>query len=286
MIHQLLTLTRPLFVLDTETTGTDPKTDRIVEIGFQRWEAAGMTKEWRSLINPSVSIPASATKVHGITDDDVAKCKACERPRAAHLQPPVGTIGEPTRYCEGFIPAVPSFKQLAANIASGLRDCDYAGKNVRFDLRIMAAEMRRAGQAWDYSAARIIDIDRLEQIAVPRSLSHLHEKYVGQKHDGAHGALSDVRAATSVIVKQLEAHASLSRDLDTLHQLQWPGWLCDGGEFRMIDGVPVCMFGKWRGQSMRRIDPGYWDFILKNDFPADVKALASAAKMGKFPEQS
>ena len=45
MIHQLLNLTRPLFVLDTETTGLDTAKDRIVELGFQQWIAEGMTKE-------------------------------------------------------------------------------------------------------------------------------------------------------------------------------------------------------------------------------------------------
>ena len=35
MLHELLQLNRPLFVVDTETTGTDVNTDRIVEIGFQ-----------------------------------------------------------------------------------------------------------------------------------------------------------------------------------------------------------------------------------------------------------
>ena len=56
MIHQLLNLTRPLFVLDTETTGTDTVRDRIVEIGFQRWEAAGMTKESAATLNGSRSV--------------------------------------------------------------------------------------------------------------------------------------------------------------------------------------------------------------------------------------
>lgn len=270
MIHQLLSLTRPLFVLDTETTGTDTNSDRIVELGFQRWTADGMDKEWRSLINPGVPMPAGAQAVHGITDIMLNQCQRCGNLR-------IGCT------CEQFH-AVPMFKQLASNLAKGFADCDFAGKNVRFDLRIVAAEMKRAGVEWSYVSARVIDIDRLEQLAVPRDLGSLHEKYTGAKHDGAHGALSDVRASTTVIVKQLEAHEQLPRDLDKLHEAQWPGWLDDNGSFKMVNGVATCMFGKWRGRPMRAIESSYWDWILKNDFPGDVKALASAAKLGKFPE--
>ena len=39
MIHQLLTLIRPLFSIDVESTGLDTRNARIVELGFERWEA-------------------------------------------------------------------------------------------------------------------------------------------------------------------------------------------------------------------------------------------------------
>lgn len=274
MIHQLLSLKRPMFWLDCETTGTDVKTDHIVELGFQMWTAEGMTKEWRSLINPGIPIPSEASAVHHITDDVMMLCTHCGGSR--------DDVNVNFCSCEVFHP-VPSFKQLAPNLAKGLADCDFGGKNVRFDLRILSAEFRRAGVEWSYVGARIVDAERLEQIAVPRSLSHLHEKYVGHKHDGAHGALSDVRASVTVAVHQLQQHQSLPRDLDRLHELQWPGWLCDGGEFRMVNGVATCQFGKWRGRAMKDIELSYFDFILKSDFPADVKKLAADAKLGKFP---
>jgi DNA polymerase-3 subunit epsilon len=287
VIHQLLALTRPLFVLDCETTGVDTARDRIVEIAFQRWEPVseasaaaghdGMTKEWRSLVDPGVPIPAAASRVHRITDERLKLCNRCASTPEMH---PIG-LGD--TYC-GEFHIVPTFKQLAANLAKGFSDCDYAGQNVRFDLRIVAAEMQRAGIEWSYAGARIVDSSQLERLAVPRSLSHLHEKYAGRPHDGAHGALSDVRAAVTVIAKQLEMHPNLPRDLDKLHDAQWPNFIDLEGKFRFVDGV-ACFggWGKYAGRPMRSVDVGYWDFILGADFPPDVKALAREAKLGRFP---
>lgn len=283
MIHQLLHLTRPLFVIDTETTGLNPKCDRIIEIGFQRWTSNGMDKEWRSLIDPGVPIPAGAPKTHGILDSSVRGCRVCLRSREAHI--PLGSLMDPTRECEGFRPW-PRFEQLAENLAMGFTDCDYAGKNVRFDLRMFSAEFARAKVEWSYLDARIIDADRLEQLGEPRTLSHLYEKHLGKKLEDAHEALSDVRGTTEVIVAQLQKYQTLPRDLDILHATQWPGWIDGDGKFRFNeDGVPcVGQWGKYAGRPMRDVNPGYWDFILSGDFSPDVKALASAAKMGKFPE--
>jgi DNA polymerase-3 subunit epsilon len=271
-----LHLTRKLVVLDTETTGINVDQDRIVEIAFQVWEPDGitgtacMTKEWRSLVNPGVPIPEAASRIHKITNDSFRCCRVCGG----------------SNHCEckdGFKPW-PTFKQLAANLAKGFSDCDYAGQNVRFDLRILAFEMKRNDQPWSYAGARIVDSGQLERLAVPRSLSHLHEKYVGMKHDGAHGALSDVRAAATVIMKQLEQHPTLPRDVETLHKAQWPGELDEGGKFKIIDGIATCQFGKYRGKAMREIPNDYWDWLIKSDFPPDVKLLAELAKLGKFPE--
>jgi DNA polymerase-3 subunit epsilon len=286
VIHQLLNLERPLYVLDCESTGLDIQAARIVEIGFQCWTQEGMTKEWRSLVNPDMPIPEAATAVHHITDAMTKGCRDCGKTEKHHALTSDGRFidSDNSIQCAVF-KTWPRFKDLAANLASGFKDCDYAGKNVRFDLRLLVAEMRRAGQAWSYAGARIVDADRLEALALPRDLSSLHEKYVGHKHNGAHGALSDVRAAATVIAKQLEQHLSLPRDLAALHNLQWPGWLTSAGEFRMIDGVAMIMFGKHRGR-MADVPRDYWDWILSEEFNEDVKALATRALMGQFPTEA
>ena len=57
-----------MLALDTETTGTDPETARLVQICLGLAVAPGQWRAFTTLVNPGVPIPAEATAVHGITD--------------------------------------------------------------------------------------------------------------------------------------------------------------------------------------------------------------------------
>lgn len=70
-VFKNLFLNRPLAVIDLETTGTDPKTDRIVEIGVVKIFPDGSRDDRCRRVNPGVPIPEAATAIHGITDADV-----------------------------------------------------------------------------------------------------------------------------------------------------------------------------------------------------------------------
>jgi len=56
---------------DVETTGLDPLTDRIVEVGAVRFGGNGKLAEYQQLVNPECPIPANAVAIHGITDEMV-----------------------------------------------------------------------------------------------------------------------------------------------------------------------------------------------------------------------
>ena len=69
-------LHRPLIFFDLETTGTNTAQDRIVQIGAIKIQPVhpfgdGTREEKNILINPGIPIPAGATAVHGISDEDV-----------------------------------------------------------------------------------------------------------------------------------------------------------------------------------------------------------------------
>lgn len=288
MIHRLLNIRRPLIVLDVEATGLDPKEARIIEIGFQIWTEVGLLKEWRSLVNPGVPIPPETTKIHNISDETFKRCRHCISLPQDH--PAYQPSDDGTARCETFAPW-PTFAQLAPNLAKGFVDCDFAGKNVRYDLRVFAAEFARTRVMWSYASARIVDADRLEHLGEPRTLSALYEKHVGKKPVDTHQALADVRMTTELIETQLQKYQTLPRDLDVLHATQWPGWIDPDGKFKFVDGVPC--FGAWgkhANKSMRlvaKIDPQYYTKFIcgpTSDFSKDVKKLAMEAVAGRFPE--
>lgn len=101
-----LKLTRPIVFFDLETTGTNITHDRIVEISLIKVMPDGTEIERTRRINPEMPIPAEATAIHHITDEDVC--------------------GEPT------------FRQVAKSLAELFSGCDIAGFNSnRFDIPML-----------------------------------------------------------------------------------------------------------------------------------------------------
>ncbi len=110
----------PMLGFDTETTGVDVDSDRIVTAALVRRDASGThVRTW--LIDPGVQIPAGATAIHGITTE--------------HAR----THGEPAALALEEIAEV-----LATSIAAGVPVVAF---NAAFDLCILAADLRRHGLA-------------------------------------------------------------------------------------------------------------------------------------------
>src|SRR4051794_23320538 len=106
-----ITLHKPLAVIDLETTGINPDKDRIVEISVLKITPDGERIHRTRRLNPGMPIPAAATAIHGICDDDVA--------------------GEPR------------FGQVAQGLLDFLNGCDLCGYNLKkFDLRVLYCEFR------------------------------------------------------------------------------------------------------------------------------------------------
>ena len=61
--------TAAFIAFDTETTGLDPASGRIVEIGAVKFDRRGIVARYNVLINPEMPMPEEAGKVNGITDE-------------------------------------------------------------------------------------------------------------------------------------------------------------------------------------------------------------------------
>jgi len=251
-------LDRPLCVFDIEATGTNVRTDRIIELFMIRLGTQNEVDEKSWLFNPGMPIPQEATAIHGITDDIVRDC--------------------------------PSFTDAAPEIRAFIGDSDLAGFNVaRFDIPLMVEEFIRSGVYFDVLGRRVIDAQRIFHLREPRNLSAALKFYCGREHLDAHGAESDARATLDVIKGEFERYPDLPRTIAGLDELFNPRDPFDAdqaGRFRWVDGELTCNFGKKKGVLVRTIireDPGFLSWITKNDFPAETRRIAQDALKGIYP---
>jgi DNA polymerase III subunit epsilon len=56
---------------DVETTGLFPGVDRIVELGAVQFQGDSVIDTWTCMVDPGVPIPPAASRIHGITDQEV-----------------------------------------------------------------------------------------------------------------------------------------------------------------------------------------------------------------------
>lgn len=251
-------LDRTLIGIDLETTDLNPAFARIVELGLEIMTPGEPTKEFRTLINPGVPIPKGASDVHGLTDDDVASAS--------------------------------TFEQLAANLLGGFEDADFVGYNLRFDLRVLAAEFKRwNGELWSYDGSFLLDAYRVWQLTEGRSLEDACQHWLGeaktprQGREGAHSALWDAKQSTRILAAQLDKHSTLPRTPQGIHELCWPGWFDGEGKLRWKNGEVCFAFGEHRDRALQQIPRGYLAWIIKKDFSDVVKEACRNALKGEFP---
>lgn len=185
-IAERLTLDRPLCVLDLETTGVDVERDRIVELVAYIVSPQGEIRQIRSLVRPETKVPDAARAIHGLTDTDL--------------------LGAPT------------FASIAVALADSLKACDFVGYNVaNFDLRLLAAEFRRAGVDYDPTQARVVDAMTIFRRHERRDLKAAVKLYCDRPHRG-HRAEADVRAVVDVLHAQLQRYEDLPQKVAHLDE--------------------------------------------------------------------
>ena len=256
----LLNLQRPLAFLDLETTGTNPRVDRIVEICVVKIHPDGHRETWKRRINPQRAIPAGATAIHGIRDEDVA--------------------------------TAPLFNEIAFDLHRFLSNCDLAGFGIiKFDIPMLSEEFRRVNLVFSTAEAKLIDAQRIYHLREPRTLSAALAFYRGREHTGAHGAEADVMATIDVLEGQLERYQDLGREVEALSQLsqpQLPNALDPDGRLKWQDGEVVIGFGQKAGIPLRELvqkEANYLRWILNKDFSPEVKQVIRDAMLGKYPQR-
>jgi DNA polymerase-3 subunit epsilon len=162
-------------VLDTETTGFDPRTgDRMIEVGCIEIEDLLPTgRTFHRLIHPERTIPPDAIRVHGITDDHVKDA--------------------------------PKFAEIVIDLCDFIGDAPIIAHNAQFG---------RCGRPL-FPEERWIDTLKLAQTRFPgmaNSLDALCKRYkISLVERSLHGALIDARLLAEVY---LELKGGKERRLD------------------------------------------------------------------------
>lgn len=248
-----LNLKKPMIFFDLETTGTNITRDRIVEISLIKVYPDGREVQRTLRVNPTIPIPPEATAIHHITDADVAE----ERP----------------------------FKMIAADLAKSFEGCDIAGFNSnKFDVPMLAEEFARAGVDFDFSRARMVDVQTIFHKKEQRTLTAAYRFYCDKELDGAHSANADTRATYEVLMAQLDRYGDLPNDVDALAEFSTQNRNVDLMGRMVYDDQhrEVINFGKYKGQlasDVLKKDPGYFGWIQQGDFPSDFKRKITAIKL-------
>lgn len=240
----LLQISRPVAFFDIESTGIDYVKDRIIELSVIVVDPAGKEnrKTWR--FNPGMPIPAEASAVHGIYDEDV--------------------ITEP------------SFADKAQEVYELMQPCDLAGFNSnRFDIPLLLEEFLRVGLNFQIDNRNLIDVHAIFAAFEKRNLEAAYQFYCNKTLVNAHSASADVEATYEVLLAQLKRYDSLKKDAASLHEISNQERFIDSGR-RMVylNGRPAFNFGKYKGRFVDEVlqsDPGYYNWMMNADFALHTK---------------
>jgi len=246
-----LHLLKSIVFLDVETTGLSTSNDRIVQLTVLRVDPDGREEERSVRLNPGIPISSGATRVHGISDEDVAD--------------------------------KPTFSQYAKGLMSFLEGCDLGGFGIiSFDVPILQAEYRRAGLELEMEGRRVVDTLFIYHKYEPRDLASAFEKYCGKTLQDADTSTAAVRAAAEILDSQVAHYQDLPPDVEHLHELchpREPDWIDDEGKLILSDQGVALGFGKYSGrllQDVGHLDREYLEWICNADFSNQVKETVRA----------
>ena len=161
-------------VLDTETTGLDPRSGhRIVEIGcVELINHMATGKHFHKYLNPERDIPEQATAIHGLTGK--------------------------------FLSAQPVFADIAEEFEAFIGDSTLVIHNAEFDLGFINAEREKISQP-PIAPDRAIDTVSLARRKFPGAQANLDALCRRFKTDNSdrtlHGALKDARLLAEVYLE-------------------------------------------------------------------------------------
>jgi len=248
-----LNLKNPIIFFDLETTGINIAQDRIVEISYLKVDLNGNESSKTLRVNPEMPIPAKATEIHGISNEDVKDA--------------------------------PTFGTVAKSLARDFEGCDLGGYNsVKFDIPLLAEEFLRVGVDIDLKRRKFVDVQVIFMKMEPRTLAAACKFFLQKELEDAHSAEADTRATYEVLQAQLDRYSNLENDIGKLAEFSAHNRNVDfaGRIVFNEDDVEVFNFGKHKGKAVTDVlakDPGYYGWMMNGDFPLYTKKVLTSIKL-------
>ena len=166
-----------IVALDLETTGLDPQTDAILEIGARRFDGNRIEDEFTTLINPGRHIPDFISGLTGISDEMVRQA--------------------------------PPIRNVLDELATFIGDSPILGHNIKFDLSFFKKynlfELNESLDTYELAAVLLPSASRYNLGSLAQQL--------GIPLQTAHRALDDARATHGVFQRLLNLASELPLDL-------------------------------------------------------------------------
>ena len=156
-------------VIDVETTGLSPKTERLTEIAIIILEEGKIIEEYSTLINPEKKVPYRITQLTGINTQMVQDA--------------------------------PYFYEIAKKVVEITEGCTFVAHNASFDYRFIQAEFARYG--FEYQR-KMLDTVKLSRKLLPGFKSYSLGKLTAQlgiQIKDRHRALGDALATVELLHK-------------------------------------------------------------------------------------
>jgi DNA polymerase-3 subunit epsilon len=177
-------------VLDTETTGLNAKLgDRVIEIGCVEVLSRSIgERHFHAYLNPERDVDEGASRVHGMTREDLV--------------------------------AKPKFAEIAADFLAFISGAELIIHNAAFDVEFLDLELGRAklGRLADHVASITDTLSFARELHPGRknSLDALCERYlVDHSNRTLHGALLDARLLAECYLAMTRGQESLVMELET-----------------------------------------------------------------------
>ena len=184
---------RSFVVCDLETTGLDPVSDKIIEVGLVRLEEGEITQKFHALVNPGQPLSIKIKRLTGLDDGDLA-----------HALP---------------------IHQVLPDVLDFIGGSAVAGHNIQFDLRFLAAAR---GLPLHNPAYDTLELARLVIPGLPsyrlETLSTALNIGAEATHRAMDDALCTVRLLNALIQKLHEIDLTVLTRLNNLLREARSGW--------------------------------------------------------------